>query len=164
MSNPKSPWWQGRRGEWYVVAQGILFAIVVLGPRDWPSLEQWPDSVVAIASYAGAVLMALGTALAAAGGLHLGSNLTPLPHPKDDAELVVGGAYRLVRHPIYGGLILLAFGWALFVQGTLTLLYALLLLVFFDLKSRREEHWLLQHFPHYAEYRQRVRKLIPFIY
>jgi protein-S-isoprenylcysteine O-methyltransferase Ste14 len=40
----------------------------------------------------------------------------------------------------------------------------LLLLVFFDIKSRREEAWLLARFPAYRDYRRRVRKLMPFIY
>ena len=43
-------------------------------------------------------------------------------------------------------------------------LWAALLLVFFDIKSRREEAWLVARFPAYADYRRRVRKLIPFIY
>jgi len=74
------------------------------------------------------------------------------------------GLYAWVRHPIYCGLILAALGWALFVQGWLTLVWAGLLLVFFDIKSRREEAWLMARFPGYAAYRQRVRKLIPYLY
>ena len=38
------------------------------------------------------------------------------------------------------------------------------LAMFFDIKSRREEVWLAEHFPEYAAYQRRVRKLIPFIY
>ncbi|RPI93163.1 MAG: isoprenylcysteine carboxylmethyltransferase family protein, partial [Chloroflexi bacterium] len=45
-----------------------------------------------------------------------------------------------------------------------TLIYAGLLFVFFDIKTRREERWLARKFPEYAGYQQRVRKLIPFIY
>ena len=82
----------------------------------------------------------------------------------DDATLIESGLYGWVRHPIYCGLILAAFGWGLLVQGWLTLLWAAVLLIFFDIKSRREEAWLLARFPAYADYRRRVRKLIPFIY
>ena len=113
---------------------------------------------------AGALLLALGAALSIAAAVHLGSNLTPLPHPKDDASFVASGPYRVVRHPMYGGVILLALGWAFHVEGVLTLGYAALTVLFFDIKTRREETWLLQRFPEYAAYRRRVRKLIPFIY
>ena len=60
--------------------------------------------------------------------------------------------------------ILVGLGWALFVQGWLTLAYALAIMVFLDIKSRREEAWLMERFAGYADYRRRVRKLIPFIY
>jgi protein-S-isoprenylcysteine O-methyltransferase Ste14 len=77
---------------------------------------------------------------------------------------VVTGPYRLVRNPIYSGLIFGAFGYALWVNGWLTLGYALLLFIFFDIKSRKEERWLAEKFPDYGAYQQRVRKLIPWVY
>jgi protein-S-isoprenylcysteine O-methyltransferase Ste14 len=158
------PWWKGARGEWYVIAQGFFFALVALGPRTWAGLPEWAAPWDGIGGAAGLALMILGGLLSLAGVLHLGANLTALPHPKDEATMVETGAYALVRHPIYSGLILAAFGWALWRNGWLTLAYAALLLVFFDLKSRREERWLRRKFSGYADYQRRVRKLIPFIY
>ncbi len=78
--------------------------------------------------------------------------------------MVEHGAYRWVRHPIYSGLILGALGLALLRGGILSLLYALILFIFFDIKSRKEESWLREKYVDYADYQQRVRKLIPFIY
>lgn len=113
----------------------------------------------------GLALMLAGAALAIGGVLRLGSNLTPLPYPRDCSSLVESGAYAIVRHPIYSGLILGALGWALRVHGPLTLLYALALFAFFDVKSRLEERWLAEKFgDQYEAYRRRVRKLIPWLY
>ena len=94
----------------------------------------------------------------------MGPNLTPFPHPRDNNSLVETGVYGLVRHPIYSGIILGAIGWAGLFASTLTLIYALILFLFFDLKSRQEEKWLANKHPHYRAYQQRVRKLLPFIY
>ena len=162
MNTSKTPWWKTQRGEWYVVAQALLFVLILWGPRNVSGLS-WPISGT-VTTVAGIALMALGLALSLAAALNLGSNLTPLPHPKDNASLVVSGPYRLLRHPMYGGVTLLALGWAFYVEGLLTLVYAALTILFFDIKTRREESWLLQRFPEYAAYRSRVRKLIPFIY
>jgi len=41
---------------------------------------------------------------------------------------------------------------------------AIALLVFFDLKARKEEIWLMEKFPDYENYRISVKKLIPWIY
>jgi len=70
----------------------------------------------------------------------------------------------LVRHPIYSGIILGSFGWGLLNNSLLTLLLALILFIFFDIKSRREEQWLSEKYVNYSTYQARVRKLIPLIY
>lgn len=164
MPGSDSRWWRGERGEWYVVAQVLLFALVAFGPRTFAGMPAWPEPVATLASLLGAILVAAGLLLSASGILRLGDNLTPLPYPKDRAQLVQTGPYRLVRHPIYSGLIIAAFGWGLWLNAWLTLGYALVLFGFFDVKSRREELWLSERFPEYSEYRTRVKKLIPWLY
>lgn len=160
----EQPWWKGTRGEWYVVIQLLLFALLAFGPTSLPQWPAWPSPWSTIAIILGLILGGIAAVLIVAGILSLGRNLAAVPHPKDDATLVETGAYKLVRHPIYGGIILGAFGWALLRNGTLTLLYALILFLFFDFKSGREEKWLSRKFPKYRAYQERVRKLIPFLY
>ncbi len=156
--------WEGLRGEVYVMVQVALLVLLVFGPRSMAGLPPWPAEAVWPAWAGGIGLMVAGGLIAALGALRLGSNLTPLPHPKDGASLVVSGLYARVRHPIYLGLILAAFGWALFHQGWLTLAWAALLGGLLDVKSRREERWLAARFPAYAEYCRRTHRLIPWIY
>ena len=160
----RRPWWNGARGEWLVVGQVALIALVFFGPR---SVRGWPASQFPFPQawpIVGSVLLISGGALLVAGLIRLGPGLTPLPYPKDGADLIQTGPFALVRHPMYAGGIILAVGWALFVQGWLTLGYVLVLFVFLDAKSRREERWLAEKFPAYAAYQRRVRKLIPFLY
>lgn len=160
----RPPWWTNSRGEFYVIAQSVLFALVALGPG-WAVIRlDLPDAVRLVTLGVGIGLGMAGLALALAGIFWLGENLSVFPHPKDDAQLVQTGAYTLVRHPIYSGLIIGAVGWALINVSVITLLYAVGLFVFFDAKSRREERMLAAKFPAYVEYQQRVRKLIPFVY
>ena len=50
------------------------------------------------------------------------------------------------------------------MSGWLTFVYVAALFVLLDVKSRREERWLVEKFPEYPAYQRRVRKLIPFVY
>jgi len=161
---PHPPWWRGSRGEWYVAAQGCLFLLMVLGPANWPGLPEWQPPYTWLGSLAGGLSITLGALLSLAGVFQLGTNLTPLPYPKEGATLIETGPYRLVRHPIYSGLIFMAFGWGLWSHSWLRLGFAILIFIFFDIKSCREERWLRERFPDYAAYQKRTRKLIPFLH
>lgn len=148
----------GKRGEGWVLLQFILLAVIALAPLvepvHLPAWLVWP----------GFVLMAAGGLLGLVAVLHLGENITAFPKPLERGQLVTGGAYGIVRHPIYAGLIVAAIGWALWNTGLVTLALAIVLFFFFDLKSRQEERWLAEKYAGYAAYQQRVRKLVPWIY
>ena len=156
--------WAGKRGEGYVILQFVLFGVIFVAPFLTQSWSDWPWPWNVAAWVLGIMLMGCGLLLTLAGVVSLGRNLTAVPYPKDDATLVESGAYRLVRHPIYSGIILGAFGWGLLHSSAITLLLALVLFLFFDIKSRREELWLADKFANYGDYQKRVRKLVPFVY
>jgi protein-S-isoprenylcysteine O-methyltransferase Ste14 len=151
----------GPRGEGWVVIQFLLLGLVVLAGVAGPT---WAGPFSAVARAAGLALVAAGLVLAARGLLDLRDALTPLPHPRDGAELVDTGSYRLVRHPIYGGIVLAAAGYALVVGSPLALAGAVLLVGFFRLKSGREEVWLRERYPAYEVYASRTKRMIPWIY
>ena len=75
-----------------------------------------------------------------------------------------GGIFGLVRHPVYGGVILIGLGWSL-ADAPLGLVPTALLAVLFDLKAQREEAWLIERFPEYAAYRAGTpRRFVPWLY
>ncbi len=145
------------RGEGWVVAQFLLLATLALLPRAGPALPLALRRLVPPLVLAGAALLALGA-------VALGASLTILPHPRPEGRLVRGGIYRIIRHPIYGGVILLAFAWAFWRASLPHVVLAAAVAVFFATKARYEERWLLARFPEYAAYRRRVRAFIPGIY
>jgi protein-S-isoprenylcysteine O-methyltransferase Ste14 len=112
----------------------------------------------------GGALLAGGAWLVLRGIVDLRENLTPWPRPRDVNRLIDSGAYRLVRHPIYGGQVIGALGLGLLAASSVTILAALGLALLFSVKSRREEAWLLDRHPEYAAYRARTRRMIPWLY
>lgn len=149
------------RGGWWVVLQvpvliGAATLPVVTGQGAW-----WPQQPLA---WFGAALVMAGTGLTLAGLFTLGSALTPFPRPRANATLRTRGVYAWVRHPVYGGLIVATLGWSLWWLSVTGAAFVLVVFLFFDRKSGREEQWLSETYPDYAQYRARVRKLLPGIY
>jgi protein-S-isoprenylcysteine O-methyltransferase Ste14 len=155
--------WQGwrtnERGEYWLLAQVLLIALFPLLPvyRPWVVSE---SGAILIGTLGGAIALA-GLLIALKAFTELGSNLTPLPHPKNQGELVQTGLYAWVRHPLYCGLLFLLAGLAIALQSLSHLTLTGLLLLVLNTKASREESWLTQRFPEYVAYQQRVRKLIP---
>lgn len=163
---PVVPWWKGERGEWYVAVQAALFLLILFGPATASWLPAWPARTIWGSSLLGVVLLVAGFVwmIAGAAQLAFGRSLSALPRPKDTATLIDTGVFTFVRHPMYCGAIWAVLGWGLWSHKLLMLGYAILLTVFFDFKASREERSLGARFPEYAQYRRRVRKLMPFLY
>ena len=151
--------WQ--RGGIWVLVQVPLVALAVIGALFGPTL---PGPARRLARNLGPPIGLLGLLLFVGGGANLGRNLTPFPMPKHDATLVRTGVYASVRHPIYGGGVLLTIGWALVRGRWAGVLLAAIVAAFFDAKATREERWLTKRFPEYPAYRRQARKLVPFVY
>lgn len=142
----------GRRGEGWVVAQFLLLATAaVLGVIGPP----WPQEGSLVLAAIGWLIGLAGLALTVAGAVALGPSLTPFPRPSPSSTFREVGPYRFVRHPIYGGLLLIASGWSL-VMSPLALVATAFLAIVLELKSRAEESMLTERYPEYEAYRQRV--------
>ena len=148
----------GRRGEGWVVLQVVLLvAIVYVGHRGapWPSSVRIPLEIVAALLAVGGIYLFFG------GSSALGRQLTPFPKPVEKGTIRRDGAYRFVRHPIYGGVLLIMLAWSL-LASPLALVPWALAAVFLDAKRRREEAWLVTQYADYADYMQQVRhRFIP---
>ena len=147
-----------RGGLWVLVQCALMLAVLGLCVLHGSESKNPPLLV------AGLFFLTVSAGCGLAGALALGRNLSPFPKPMATAKLVRRGIYSILRHPLYTSVLCLAIGSSLLRQSVPALVVSLVLALFFDAKARREERWLGQRFPEYADYAQRVNRFIPWIY
>lgn len=109
----------------------------------------------------GALLALLGAWVGLAALRMHGRKLTPLPEPNPTLGLQRTGVYAVIRHPMYTGLLLSAFGLAILLQKPLAIVGATALTAFFNLKAREEERRLQRNYPEYADYQRATGRFLP---
>lgn len=127
-------------------------------------LEAWFTGGAAAGRGAGAAAFAAGVALYRWGAAALGDALSPLVTPHPAGRLVTGGPYRMVRHPMYLGQLLIAFGApaTLGCRAAFALSFAAAIVL--AVRMRREEDALERAFADFAGYRARSKRLVPFVF
>lgn len=138
----------------FVAAQAVLILALIFLPGGQWALPDWLQTVGRILSLAGIGVMIVGA-------LGLGRALTPLPLPNGAGHLRTGGLYRLVRHPIYTGLLMFAVGQVLSEPSVLRFGSAVLLIALITVKARWEERRLVEEFPEYPDYAALTPRFIP---
>ncbi|MHB8421103.1 MAG: methyltransferase family protein [Myxococcales bacterium] len=150
------------------ILQVILSAVgaILLFDRPWP-LERTHWRLIldpTLRAWLSVCLTALGIAVAIEARVALGRNWSGRVTVKEGHELIERGPYRLVRHPIYSGLLLALTGTALLQAQPADLGGVATFGIAFALKIRLEERFLSAEFGEaYASYRKRVKALIPFV-
>ncbi|MEW5987426.1 MAG: isoprenylcysteine carboxylmethyltransferase family protein [Chloroflexota bacterium] len=153
------------RGRSYLLIGVLFFVPCILLWRPLPLRLSRPARLAALVG--GALLYFSGLALALWGRLALGrlynvsSSLAAQLY--SDHQLVTGGPYAYVRHPMYLGIIVAACGSLLLYRAWTTLLVALAFLGL-PVRARREEQVLAAAFgPQWQEYCHRVPGWIPIV-
>jgi protein-S-isoprenylcysteine O-methyltransferase Ste14 len=112
----------------------------------------------------GLVFFAVGLGFAIWARVHIGRNWGGPMTQKDDPELVTSGPYRLVRHPIYSGILVAGLGTALALSWWWLIAVALAG-AYFLYSARIEERFMTDRFPDdYPGYRSSTKMLVPFVF
>jgi len=112
----------------------------------------------------GVFICASGIAFAIWAKIHLGKNWGMPMAIKENPELIATGPYYFIRHPIYTGILIAAFG-SMVTVGFMWLVWFIIFLVSFTYSARKEEKNMLLQFPEeYRDYMNRTKMFIPFIF
>ena len=110
----------------------------------------------------GLALTLAGLAFTVWARIHLGQFWSARVGLKEGHELIQSGPYAWVRHPIYSGILVAVMGSAVVAGDYRALLAVVLVWVALNLKARREEKLLSEHFGEaFVQYCQRTGALVP---
>jgi protein-S-isoprenylcysteine O-methyltransferase Ste14 len=125
-----------------------------LGKRLWPSAGVWLS--------VGLGIEAAGLVFAVWARRTLGKNWTARITTGGTQELIIRGPYKIVRHPIYSGLLFAILGTAIVIGQVRGFVGFLIVLIGVLIKLRREETALRRHFGSgYRDYAKQVPALVP---
>ena len=144
----------------------LLFIIIIIVlsrfDTDFLLIRVVPDS--SLAGITGLVLTVAGLGFSGWARYHLGRFWSSMVEVKVGHQLIRTGPYRVVRNPMYTG-ILIAFTGVVVAIGVLFAFIALVIgIVSILVKIKAEEEILTEKFGgEYLEYKQEVKAIIPFI-
>ncbi|HLH03329.1 MAG TPA: isoprenylcysteine carboxylmethyltransferase family protein [Bryobacteraceae bacterium] len=144
------------------IGLGVLAGVLLSG-RIWKGPQLIPQN--AETGWVGLALTLAGVALALWARFVLGRNWSGTVTVKHNHELVRGGPYRVVRHPIYSGFLLALLGTAVATGTACAFAGLVLAAVALRLKSLTEEQFMTEEFgAQYLEYKRETRALIPLLW
>lgn len=139
----------------FVALQFLLFIAWIFEVEKWQF--ELSENLQALAL----IMAIIGLLLVLVAFLQLNTKLSPFPSPKQGAKLVIGGVFAFARHPIYSGVLFMAFGMSFWLGSGYKLLVSVLFYILFYLKSRYEEQRLTEAFPEYPEYKKNTGRFFP---
>lgn len=112
-------------------------------------------------SYIGIAGIVIGAVVVIMGILNLSDNLSPFPSPKADAVLIQNGIYKYIRHPIYSGLLIGMFFYAIYASSVEKMLITMVMAIVFYYKSNFEEQLLEDRYSQYKDYKKIAGRFFP---
>ena len=150
------------KGSLLFILISVFISIIIIFVLAYLGIGRLPTFV----SYIGIVFVILGFGLRQWSIITLGNFFTPVVVIQKNQKLVQNGPYKYIRHPSFTGLFLEIVGVGLFLSNWLAII-VILILLFSSLIYRIsiEEKVLVKAFgKNYISYKNRTKKLIPFIY
>jgi protein-S-isoprenylcysteine O-methyltransferase Ste14 len=147
------------------IALAIVIILVLFNriPLPWLYRYLWPSGLWSF--WVGAAVTVAGLLFAVWARLHLATNWSSSVTIKQGHELITSGPYRLVRHPIYTGILTGFLGTAIALSQVRGFIALAIMFAAFWAKFRTEEQFMRTQFGEtYATYSRKTAALVPYLF
>lgn len=145
----------------------LIIAMLLLGPGEWFGHSWLRENFVEhsnLVGITGLSISIVGAIIACSSRYTLGKKWSLSVQRKESHQLIQNGIYRIIRHPIYTGLLFLFIGNAIIVGDYRGLIAVAIVFVSLWLKLRKEERLMTETFgAKYTAYKNRTKALIPYL-
>ena len=148
-----------------IVLLVVAYVLIVNGRLGWDLLNLRVVPAGAASLWSGYGLLMAGMLFAGWARIFLGGNWSSSVTLKQDHTLIRSGPYRIVRHPIYTGLLVALLGTAIVLGELRCFIGVILAAVAWKMKSINEEALMVEEFgEQYTRYRLQVKGLVPYLW
>ena len=145
----------------------LIAAALLLGPGEWFGHSLIRENFVPHSNLVGIIGLSIcvsGAVIACWSRYLLGANWSLSVQEKESHELIQQGMYKIVRHPIYTGLLLLFTGNAIIVGDYRGIIAVGIVFISFWWKLKKEEKVLTAIFKdQYTDYQKKTKAIILFV-
>jgi protein-S-isoprenylcysteine O-methyltransferase Ste14 len=145
----------------------LIIAVLLLGPGKWFGHTLIRENFVEHTNLVGSIgllISFIGLIIACWSRYLLGKNWSLSVQKKENHELIKSGFYKIVRHPIYTGILLIFIGNTIIVGDYRGFIAVAIVFISFWFKLKKEEKFLTEIFGNeYINYKKETKAILPYI-
>jgi len=146
------------KGAYEIILVFFQFFIISLHFFKWEFIpEKQIIEVTSFSYFVGFLIILIAFIILLVAIKDLGRNLSPLPRPINNSNLVTKGIYGFTRHPMYYSLIFISFGVFITKLSIYYLFLSTSLSLIIKFKIALEEQYLKNKFKNYLLYKNEVK-------
>jgi protein-S-isoprenylcysteine O-methyltransferase Ste14 len=142
----------------------LLFSGLILYIPAFVPLQILTYKTILLVQIIGLLIIFLGCIICISAREYLSSNWSGKVIIQEKHNLTKNGPYKIIRHPIYTGVLIMMIGTSIIIGSIINFVWTLFCFLGLYRKSKQEEELLLKEFSEtYEQYQKETKMIIPYL-